>query len=338
MECTNKLKQLALAQHDHHDVYGYLPNSIVQRSLGFDRYLTSKLNPGDPQLNLCNGLYYGWLVPTLPFNEQQAIFSSISEMVERAKKDSTVSPWHYTNTAAGSPFLNPVAAYWCPSDPIAHRGTYSPSSYRGNVGDMSFQPGPSANPRGVFQGGQFVTVSFATILDGTSNTIMASEGILDDKAGAAVGEVKRRRKGGLTVSNPINLPLCILASVPDSDDANLIAKATNCPSPYRMPGAVYGSGFFTTYFMTELPPNTPWCAGYSEWPDDNTAMPSASSYHSGGINAAMVDGSVRFISDTIDAGNPNTSISSDGQKRIGESYWGIWGSLGSINGGESTAL
>ncbi|MDD3588324.1 MAG: DUF1559 domain-containing protein [Thermoguttaceae bacterium] len=90
--------------------------------------------------------------------------------------------------------------------------------------------------------------------------------------------------------------------------------------------------------MTELPPNTPWCAGYSEWPDDNTAMPSASSYHSGGINAAMVDGSVRFISDTIDAGNPNTSISSDGQKRIGESYWGIWGSLGSINGGESTAL
>jgi prepilin-type processing-associated H-X9-DG protein len=61
-------------------------------------------------------------------------------------------------------------------------------------------------------------------------------------------------------------------------------------------------------------------------------MVAASSYHSGGVNVSLGDGSVRFISETIDSGTitaTTTPVSS------GESPFGVWGALGSINGGEA---
>jgi prepilin-type processing-associated H-X9-DG protein len=62
----------------------------------------------------------------------------------------------------------------------------------------------------------------------------------------------------------------------------------------------------------------------------------ASSYHSGGANAATLDGSISFISETIDTGNLGHAC---GQEEIRDagipSPFGIWGALGSKNGGES---
>jgi prepilin-type processing-associated H-X9-DG protein len=58
----------------------------------------------------------------------------------------------------------------------------------------------------------------------------------------------------------------------------------------------------------------------------------ATSEHPGGVNVAMGDGSVRFISETIDTGNlgavppPPTAT--------GPSPFGIWGALGTKAGGE----
>jgi prepilin-type processing-associated H-X9-DG protein len=56
------------------------------------------------------------------------------------------------------------------------------------------------------------------------------------------------------------------------------------------------------------------------------------SYHKGGVNLALVDGSVRFISETIDAGTANAAVNS------GASPFGVWGALGSRDGGESAAF
>ena len=78
-----------------------------------------------------------------------------------------------------------------------------------------------------------------------------------------------------------------------------------------------------------MPPNAPSCSIYAE--DWNSVMWAATSYHPGGVNAVFLDGSVRFISDTIDTGNlalpPVAS---------GPSPYGVWGALGSKNGGEVT--
>ena len=63
-------------------------------------------------------------------------------------------------------------------------------------------------------------------------------------------------------------------------------------------------------------------------------MNAASSYHTGGVNVAIGDGSVQFVSDTI---NWSTGTMSDTVAVVtsGPSPFGVWGAMGSINGGES---
>ncbi|MBR6387675.1 MAG: DUF1559 domain-containing protein, partial [Thermoguttaceae bacterium] len=56
------------------------------------------------------------------------------------------------------------------------------------------------------------------------------------------------------------------------------------------------------------------------------------SNHSGGVNVGMLDGSVRFVSETIDCGNLNAY-----QVTAGKSPYGVWGAMGSPQGGETTA-
>jgi prepilin-type processing-associated H-X9-DG protein len=57
-----------------------------------------------------------------------------------------------------------------------------------------------------------------------------------------------------------------------------------------------------------------------------------SSNHTGGVQLALADGSVRFVSETIDVGSlPNAAKS-------GRSNFGVWGAVGSRNGGESATL
>jgi prepilin-type processing-associated H-X9-DG protein len=77
-----------------------------------------------------------------------------------------------------------------------------------------------------------------------------------------------------------------------------------------------------------LPPNAPSCTnsdndtGYGIW--------TPTSYHPGGVNVSLADGSVRFISETINAGSSTAT-----EVTTGLSPYGVWGALGSIGGGES---
>jgi hypothetical protein len=64
-------------------------------------------------------------------------------------------------------------------------------------------------------------------------------------------------------------------------------------------------------------------------------MLSTNSYHESGVTIAMCDASVRFVLNTIDAGDPSQTPP---VTALGASKWGVWGALGTTKGGESNAM
>lgn len=85
-------------------------------------------------------------------------------------------------------------------------------------------------------------------------------------------------------------------------------------------GAWFCGGYFETKFTSQQGPNTrhPGDDARSEW-----NLLTASSMHRGGVNVLMGDGAVRFVKDTIDAGD------------IVSGRVGVWQKLATRNGGEA---
>ena len=83
-----------------------------------------------------------------------------------------------------------------------------------------------------------------------------------------------------------------------------------------------------TTFNTIMPPNSPSCTRQNG--ENQAGLMAPSSYHPLGVQAALYDGSVRFIMDTINFGNLSLM-----PIESGPSPYGVWGALGSISGGEN---
>jgi hypothetical protein len=94
----------------------------------------------------------------------------------------------------------------------------------------------------------------------------------------------------------------------------------------------YGPFTWANFF---LPPNSPSCGSNRTVPSagDASIIP-PTSYHTGGVNVSICDGTVRFISDTVDTGD-HPDARSLHVDRFGPSPYGVWGAFGSKAGGES---
>ncbi|QDV27759.1 DUF1559 domain-containing protein [Aureliella helgolandensis] len=327
MQCSNNLKQLSLAQHNHADVF-------------------KKFSPGnsDPrwQTELSGGNSWdrlSYLTSTLPYIEQTALYNQIAPYSAAGGRPWTVDD--RTNSSTGaiiiSPYKSNISAFRCPSDGVQiSPNTPMPTNYVANRGDLYLST-TNWEWRGVFSNGVRGQANFGTITDGTSNTIMFSETTIGKNSGTALQDSILTSTTVNTlgsIGGPFTPSLCLATKGPNNTIAVQGQNSTSDTGWGK--GRRWGdSANAYTGFFTIQAPNGPSCAlGNAE----HDQVSAASSFHTGGVNSAFCDGSVHFISQSIDTGDLTFTVDTPANTRTyaGRSYWGVWGALGSMSGGESS--
>ena len=308
-QCTNNLKQLGIALHNYADTFKSFPPACggTQYPSGWSAAST-KPGSDDGQLS-------AWAM-MLPFYEQQALYNTI-----KAPYDGWNAWGGHPLTANYIPWRTKIPALMCPSDPAVANKSDTGLAFCNYVLNWGDGMRLSTNPRGLF--GVRTGITFAQITDGTSNTLAFSE--------AAVYSAPMKLKGAFVILDVrTQAPVLCMGAV----GANGMLVGTEPPDHQDMRGKSWACGrLIDTGFNTILPPNGPSC-GHSRYEDAEGPFP-PSSYHPGGVVAAMADGAVRFISETIDTGDLS-QLEMAGKS--GPSPFGIWGAIGSKDGGESKTL
>ena len=220
----------------------------------------------------------------LPFLEQVRLHDSINFDAPCVFLDD-ITFYHQATAAA-----QVVGLFLCPSDPRSRSaGPFAKNSYRANVGVNQYRysqglwyaidPGAFAYSRR--------PLPLAAFRDGLSNTLAFSEKPIGTGAGGGSFSPFRDWVQRPTSVMTADQWIGTCSSITDAGgDAKLDAGQT-----WLISRAVY------TLFFTSAAPDSP-------FPDcgagGNNGIFTARSYHPGGVNAAMADGSVRWFASGID--------------------------------------
>jgi prepilin-type N-terminal cleavage/methylation domain-containing protein/prepilin-type processing-associated H-X9-DG protein len=331
-QCKNNLKQLGLALHNYHDVY----NMFVFRKGGTNGAGNAARNDGN--YNRLSGM-----VMLLPYLDQAGYYNQImngdptnaAAWASGAVPSGGAAPW------SGWPVWNrgQMEALRCPSDPgiITARGT---CNYAFSIGDVINGNRDGTQANGLFAASTSTTgakqYGVRDVTDGTSNTIAFSERV---QANFDIGtrSAPLVREGCLTSVATIttNPGACLAAVAAASSGGRYTNTGTASPS-FNLVKGKFSSIWMDAQsenvgFLTVISPNGPSCNNDAATGADSVSpVLSASSYHAGGVNALLADGSVRFIGDNIDTGN----LAVAAVLNSGPSPYGVWGSLGTRGGGE----
>lgn len=329
-QCSNNLKQWGLSMHNYHDVL----NSFPPRRGG-----TAISTPGDIDRLTANYDRKSAFMFLLPFMEQVPM----ADQIRAGGTTSTGRPippdgpagWHDGRNGSGvfGPWGTQLAAVLCPSNSISTfpslvnpRNAYAFSMgdcVGGVSGTLHWNRSNMTNDRGIFNGSARCK-GFKDILDGTSNTIAMSEHIA--RPGIAI-----RLAVGEDVKTATAVNVTSVLTNPGSCYTRATGKRFIGVQIKARFGLLWSDGQAERVgFTTILPPNAPSCVVDADPnADSQGGTLSPSSYHPGGVMSMFADGSVRFISETINTGNlaapPVIS---------GPSPYGVWGALGSIQGSE----
>jgi prepilin-type N-terminal cleavage/methylation domain-containing protein/prepilin-type processing-associated H-X9-DG protein len=280
-QCSNNLKQIGLAMHNFHGTYEHLPGNLR--------------NPA------VNTVRVRWTTYLLPYFEQDNIFRNYDQNVN----------W---SAPANVPYTSlPLKVMICPSTPSPNRqdadpgtnaGTFTPIVASGDyAGIYQVDPRLVVLNIGVLPGNGILDksqkVRFADISDGLSNTIHITE---------SAGKPSLYRAGRL-VSSPPGFSngvqgggWCRPASeVPSFSGSS--ADGTTLPGPCAI-NCTNGQRVTTypdPYYGT-----------------DGTGA--VYGFHTGGVNALMGDGSVRFINQSISVQTFAALVSRDGGEVIAGDY------------------
>ena len=276
-QCKNNLKQFGLAFHNYLDVTNRFPPGIQFRGM-WDG------TPDTPGATGDGGTGFAWGSQILPYMDQAPLYNQFNFNVPIANTGIAAS---VVNTRLAATVLPMVR---CPSDiaPATDNvggagllGSIRPSavsSYKANAGSYNNNPGgwptqPQDRRNGLFY--KDSSIALRDLTDGTTNTLVLGEV-------AWIAPMNARYFGGV-----------------DPDLGYSIDGMGNAGQAQRF--------MATTQYAMNLPVLTT--------PAPNGNQPeraeSFSSFHEGGANFVLGDGSVRFISENIqhttflwDANNP----------------------------------
>jgi prepilin-type processing-associated H-X9-DG protein len=324
-QCSNKLKQLGLAIHNFHDSNNKLPSGMetIHRTIAdVDQRRFSTL------VQLC------------PYIEMEAQYDTIKN---------AASARTYTNMI---PQNTTFAAFVCPSNSgeVPFYLNNGRTNYHISYGDIAVTGLGSENttsapltvhsPRSFF-GVKSSVKDFAAITDGLSNTICMSERV--GVKSASTYSSTNHKVGAVQITAATwNASAAVTAtSFPNRLDCITQQNSTSATATHSL-GEIWACGAPSlSGIMTVMPPNSASCASTLSPERNAMNLHAVSSNHSGGVNCLFGDGSLRLISDSINAltvGETDSSKIDRETDQEGQSRWGVWGALGSAIGGESVQV
>ena len=319
-ECSNKMKQLAIAAQNFHDTYKRFP--VASHEMNF-RFTGTGAGAQDFRGNRHR---WSYILTLLPFIEQQALYDDFI-----GNHLGQTVPWNTNDLTRAK-----ISTLLCPSDGPAssiRANDRQATSYHCNRGDYRLNY-DWHECRGVFGRGDRKFHTISSIVDGTSNTMLLAEVKVGIAGSRRVTEAFANGWGFTNGGPPAP---CLAREQADG----------------TLSGAIQGGNWFAgwrwadshsiyTQWHPVLPPNRASCGNSAE----NFALVTASSYHPGGVMVAFVDASVHFIADSVDAGDPNAQEAGHPmlvnqnrpQDYVGPSLRGVWGALGSSYAGETVQI
>ncbi len=296
-QCVNNLKQLGLGVHNYESIAGALPLAGVYA--------------GSP-----TPAWVGWSVHSriLPLLEQGPVFNSINFTIKYNAVDN--------NTVSGAK----IAIFLCPSEvnavPTPAGGPFTidhwVSNYGWNVGDWYVWAYGGPSPRGIFAPNMSRTLAYFT--DGTSNTMLAAEVKVHNPYYQCVGGLANFGLSGTTYT-PANVP------APTADPYSVAPEyGGSCGAVSTVPNGSHTAwvdgNTHETGVTTAWPPNKRVNDPSNAYDVDLSGTPffkggptfaaiTSRSFHAGGVNILMGDGSVHFVKSSINGltwravGTPN---------------------------------
>lgn len=364
LACANQIRQIGLATHNYHNAFRQFPihgtGSDVDPAIG-NLFLHS-----DRTNQLALSMFVGllpyleqdslWQQISNPVNSDSDGNSPPQVPSLNGEAFFPMGPMPSTGYYAYSPWTTEIAVFRCPSDPGSGLPAVGRTNYAACLGDNSLEshlgfihrrfgrrrpvgPGQTSDTnrycRGVFV--PHANTSFADVTDGTTQTLLCGEIATDlgDNDVRTRGSFRNTRIEhafpGATFCTERGQRSEIHQSAwkPGIFPAREVTGALNGLSPAAIRAARRGFNWASymdlhTGFTATLGPNSELCiAQKSEFSAGNW---SASSRHGGGVNVVMVDGSVKFVTDSIDTGNSQSParLITNGEA----SPYGLWGAMG----------
>lgn len=274
MQCTNNLKQIGLAHHNFHDAFKKFPDATTWRTNG--------KSGGDGTFNASSSIMdKSWTIDIFPYLEQGNAYADLNDIAQFADNGGL---WGDANREL---VANHIPVYECPSSPGAHEfvGYWNRTSvsqgFRGEV-----------DPTKVVATGDYMRPRELQYNDGT--------GVKTHKTALYWRSETRFRDITDGTSNTV-----------------LIHETAGAPEPYFAGKALAGDDPLYNWGKSRVEWIGPW-ASYKHWRMRNHSADGRTrfagtclincnnteaqpySFHVGGCNVVLVDGSVQFVSENVD--------------------------------------